>query len=79
MPLTKKQKQKNPKKTFSTKKTWHPRFLECAKPHVFKFPKKNEFFRVFLGFLTKESLILNELKQNILGEIKQSNRIKPPK
>ena len=30
-----------------TKKTRRPRFLKCAEPHVFKFPKKIIFEGVF--------------------------------
>ena len=42
--------------------------------------QKNEFLWVFLGFfLTKKSLILSALKQKIVGEIRLSNGIKPPK
>ena len=53
-----------------------PRFMECPKLCIFKFPKKY-FFWVF--YFTKESLILSPLKQNILDEIKQSNAIRPQK
>ena len=71
-------KTKTPTKMKNFDKKISPRFLECAKRHVFRLSKKT-VLRVLLFFLTRECPILTALKQMILDEIRQSNGIKSQK
>ena len=52
MSLSEKPKTPPKLKKFLTK-TCHPRFLECAEPHVYIFPKKIVFEGVFSFFFDK--------------------------
>ena len=53
MPSSKKTKTPPKMKILEEKKTWRPRFLECAERHVFRLTKITVFERIF-GFLNEE-------------------------
>ena len=70
MALSKKTKTHPKTKKMDKQKTWRPRFLEFR--DMFLDKQNKLFLRVFLFcYLTKESFILNALKQKILDLIKK--------
>ena len=77
--LCQKDQKHHVKQKFWTRKKHDVQDFWNAPSVMFLNKNKKKVFEVFLVFLTKKSLILSALKQNIVGEIKQSNGIKPPK